>query len=441
MDAGELGDLAADLPGWRGAGSDPMALGGANPAMHIVWLKTELLHPIDKGGRIRTYQMLRHLKRTHRITYVTLDDGSADADARERAAEYCHDLKTVAFRSEVKRSLGFYRELLGNLLSPLPYAIAKYRVPAFTEAIRAVARDADVVVCDFLFPAVNVPADLGPAVVLFEHNVEAQIWQRHAEHARGPLARAYMSEQWRRMRNFEGRECARFDHVIAVSQEDAQRLKQEYALGDVSAVPTGVDTEYFAATGTVARSSNELVFTGSMDWLPNEDAMTWFVADVLPRIRARVPDVTLAIVGRTPSTVVRALGETSPNVTVTGSVPDVRPYLERGALFVIPLRIGGGTRLKVFEAMAMGIPVVSTRVGVEGLPLHAESEYVAADDAEGFADAVVRLLQAPARAATIASTALARVRSEFGWAEVARRFGEICAQSAGTRKHVRGRVA
>ena len=420
-----------------------MALGSPDGAMHIVWLKTELLHPIDKGGRIRTYQMLRHLKRTHRITYVTLDDGTADSDARERALEYCHRLETVPFRTQRKRSLGFYAELLGNVVSPLPYAIAKYRVPAFTSAIRAAAKGggADVVVCDFLFPAVNVPDELGVPVVLFEHNVEAQIWARHAEHARGPLARVYMREQWRRMRNFERRQCARFDHVIAVSPEDAALLKREYALNDVSAVPTGVDTDYFCASGTVPRSANELVFTGSMDWLPNEDAMTWFVADVLPRIRAHVPHVRLSIVGRTPSAVVRALGDEHPNVTVTGSVPDVRPYLERGALFVIPLRIGGGTRLKVFEAMAMGIPVVSTRVGVEGLPLHEDKEYLAADDAVTFADAVVRLLQAPPRAAAMAAAALTRVRGEFGWAEVARRFGDICARTAGKSRRLRGRVA
>ena len=409
--------------------------------MNVVWLKTELLHPIDKGGRIRTYHMLRHLCNSHRVTYVTLDDGTADSNATQRALEYCHELVAVPFRTAPKRSLTFYRELLANAFSQLPYAIAKYNVPAFTAAIRQAARKADVVVCDFLFPSVNVPDDLGVPVVLFQHNVEAQIWERHAEHARGPVARAYMREQWRRMRRFEARECARFRHVIAVSDQDAGLLQREYSLADVSAVPTGVDTEYFAPTGSVARDRTELVFTGSMDWLPNEDAMQWFVADVLPLVRSQVPDVRLFIVGRTPSAAVRALAERNPDVTVTGSVPDVRPYLERGSVFIIPLRIGGGTRLKVFEAMAMGIPVVSTRVGVEGLPLSDGVEYLAADSAHAFADALVRLLRDPSRAAALAGAAAARVRSEFGWAEVARRFGEICARAAGTPKQATGRVA
>ena len=409
--------------------------------MHIVWLKTELLHPIDKGGRIRTYHMLRHLCRDNRVTYVTLDDGTADADAHQRAAEYCHDLVVVPFRTQAKRSVAFYRELLANVVSPLPYAIAKYRVPAFTQAIRDAARGADVVVCDFLFPSVNVPDDLGVPVVLFQHNVEAQIWERHAEHARGAAARLYMREQWRRMQRFEARECARFSHVIAVSDADARLLQRDYALSDVSAIPTGVDTEYFTPADNATRADNELVFTGSMDWLPNEDAMTWFTSAVLPLVRARIPDATLSIVGRTPSATVRALGDKYLGVSVTGSVPDVRPYLECGTVFIIPLRIGGGTRLKVFEAMAMGIPVVSTRVGVEGLPLREDEEFLAADDAPAFADAVVRLLQDPKGAAQMAAAAAARVHSDFGWAEVARRFAEICARVAGANVRATGRVA
>jgi glycosyltransferase involved in cell wall biosynthesis len=239
-----------------------------------------------------------------------------------------------------------------------------------------------------------------------------------------------MREQWRRMRRFEGQECARFEHVIAVSEEDAALLKRDYALGDVSAVPTGVDTEYFAPSGTIERVDNELVFTGSMDWLPNEDAMQWFTAEIWPLVRTRIPNAKLSIVGRTPSAAVKELAVRHPGVTVTGSVPDVRPYLERGSVFIIPLRIGGGTRLKVFEAMAMEIPVVSTRVGVEGLPLNDGREYIAADHAQSFADVLVRLLQNSAQRKALAHAAAARVRSEFGWSEVARRFAQICARFA-----------
>jgi polysaccharide biosynthesis protein PslH len=396
--------------------------------MHILWIKTELLHPVDKGGRIRTYQMLRQLRREHRITYLALDDGAGGAQAVERASEYCHDLVVVPFATRAKRTTGFYWELLQNLASPLPYAVAKYRSPALTRELRRLVAggDVDVIVCDFLFPSLNVPSSLGPPTVLFQHNVEAAIWERHAQVASHPVKRLYMREQWRRMRAFEGRECRRFDKVVAVSQEDCGVLERAYGLRAVEEVPTGVDTDFFRPGNTVTRSSNEIVFTGSMDWLPNEDAVAWFADAILPRIRAEVPDARLTIVGRTPSQPVLDLARAHRDITVTGSVPDVRPYMERAAAFVIPMRVAGGTRLKVYEAMGMEIPIVSTTIGIEGLPVRHDVELLVADEPEAFAAAVVRLLREPPLGTRLATNAARRVRAEFGWREVASRFASIC---------------
>jgi sugar transferase (PEP-CTERM/EpsH1 system associated) len=384
---------------------------------------------VDKGGRIRTYQMLRQLRREHRITYLALHDGAGGAEAIERATEYCHELVAVPFATRAKRTTGFYWELLQNLASPLPYAVAKYRSPGLTRELHRLIAEGgvDVVVCDFLFPSLNVPSALGVPTVLFQHNVEAAIWERHAQVATHPVKRLYMREQWRRMRAFEGQECRRFDKVVAVSREDCAVLERAYGLRDVEEVPTGVDTEFFRPTQAITRNANEIVFTGSMDWLPNEDAVTWFAEAILPRIRAQVSDARFTIVGRTPSQPVLNLARVHRDVTVTGSVPDVRPYMERAAVFVIPLRVAGGTRLKVYEAMGMEIPIVSTSIGIEGLPLRDDAEVLVADGPEGFAAAVVRLLREPALGARLASTAARRVRAEFGWEEVASRFASICA--------------
>lgn len=396
--------------------------------MRILWLKTELLHPIDKGGRIRTYNMLRALCREHEVTYLTLDDGTAAPDAVERAGEYCHQLVRVPFATAPKRSARFFAELAGNAVSPLPYAVAKYRSPAMRDAVRrAVAAGTDVVVCDFLFPSVNVPDGLGVPTVLFQHNVEAMIWQRHAEVAGNPVKRAYMTEQWRRMRRHEGAECRRFDHVVAVSPQDAKQMARDYGVRDVSDVPTGVDIEYFRPTGREAPRPNNLVFTGSMDWMPNEDAIVWFADEILPRVRAAVPDVTLTVVGRHPPPRVRALAAAGQGVEVTGSVPDVRPYMERAAAFVVPIRVGGGTRLKVYEAMAMEKPVVSTPVGAEGLPLRDGVDAMLAAEPAAFADAVIAVLRDPGRAAALAASGAALVRARYGWNRVAEQFAATCA--------------
>jgi sugar transferase (PEP-CTERM/EpsH1 system associated) len=396
---------------------------------HIVWVKTELLHPVDKGGRIRTYHMLAELRKTHRVTYVCLDDGAASPDAVARASEYCHELVRVPMTPQPKGTPRFYLALLRNLLSRLPYAVSKYKSPALrSEIVRVVGTGSvDVVVCDFLTPSLNVPTDdRGQRTVLFQHNVEAMIWRRHAEVASTPIRRAYMRSQWRRMRAHEERECARFDQVIAVSPEDAHTFRTDYGLTAVSWVPTGVDTQYFRRDPNAARSRYELVFTGSMDWMPNQDAVSHMVDAIMPRIRQRVPEVTLTIVGRNPPPAIRALACAHSDVCVTGSVADVRPYLARGAVFVVPMRVGGGTRLKIYEAMAMGCPVVSTTIGAEGLPLTHGETIALADEPAEFADAVIALLHAPEEATRMAERAERLVRGSFGWQDVARRFSDIC---------------
>jgi len=390
-------------------------------------LKTELLHPLDKGGRIRTYQMLRHLVRDHRVTYLTLDDGRRDADAVERSAEYCTELVRIPMRTAMKGSAEFYWELLRNLESPLPYAVAKYRSTAMERAIAAHARGSiDLVVCDFLFPAVNVPAHLQVPTMLFQHNVEAAIWQRHAAVASHPLKRAYLQGQWLRMQAFEGAQCRRFDQLVAVSSEDAALFADAYRARRVSHVPTGVDTDYFRPTGNGPSDPRALLFTGSMDWLPNEDAVAYFAEAILPAIASEVPDVSLGIVGRNPSPAVRGLMHRHARVRVTGTVPDVRPYLEAARVFVVPLRVGGGTRLKIFEAMAMEKATVTTSIGAEGLPVRHGEHLLIADTATEFADAVIRLLRDPAYAAALGERAAELVRARFGWRHAAEQFTEIC---------------
>ena len=405
--------------------------------MHILWVKSELLHPVDKGGKVRTYQMLRQLRRQHRLTYLTLDDGSGGSDAVARAEEYCHALVRIPFQPAPKDSARFYLELGANLFSSLPYVIAKYRVRALDQAIRdLVARgDVDLVVCDFLFPSINVPRDLGVPAVLFQHNVEAAIWERHAAVARGFLRRKYFGMQWRRLRAFEAAECRRFDHVVAVSRDDSNQLREQYGLASVSEVPTGVDTEFFRPSGRRERDRSRVVFTGSMDWMPNEDGITWFCDEVLPLIRQRVPEASLSIVGRSPSRAVKALATRHERVDVTGTVDDVRPFMEEAAAFVVPLRVGGGTRLKIFEAMAMEVPIVSTTIGAEGLPVRDGVELLIADDPQSFAASVVMLLEERDTARRLAAAAAARVRNEFGWTEAASRFARLCEELCAERTH------
>jgi sugar transferase (PEP-CTERM/EpsH1 system associated) len=396
--------------------------------MRILWLKTELLHPVDKGGKIRTYAMLRELAKEHDVTYLTLDDGGAAPDAAERAGEYCSRLERVPFSPSRKGSPGFFADLAGNLLSSLPYALSRYRSREFEQRVvdLAASGDFDVVVCDFLTPAVNLPHDLPIPTVLFQHNVEAEIWRRHVEVRRDPVSRAYFAEQYRRMKRFEAAACRRFDLVIAVSEEDARHFEREYGVAPVADVPTGVDVEFFTPASGAAKRPGNLVFTGSMDWMPNEDGIRWFAEEIFPRVRRSVPEASLTVVGRNPPAGISALADRDANVEVTGRVPDVRPYLEQGAVFVVPLRVGGGTRLKIYEGMSMGLPVVSTAIGAEGLPLTDGEHLLIADDPESFASACVQLLSRPHEARELGDRGARYVRERFGWKSVAARFAELC---------------
>ncbi len=277
----------------------------------------------------------------------------------------------------------------------------------------------DSIVCDFLTPAVNVP-DMR-STILFQHNVETMIWRRHADTARNPFARAYLRRQAARMEAFERAACRLARHVIAVSEADATAIREMSGREDVSAVPTGVDVDYFQRPEASAPQA-DLVFVGSMDWLPNQDAIRFFVGDVLPLIRAARPDTSLAVVGRNPGRDLRAMAARDPRIAVTGTVPDVRPYFWGARLSIVPLRVGGGTRLKIFEAMAAGTPVVSTSVGAEGLEVTTPDHLRLADTAAEFADQCVQLLEHRDARDRTAAAALQLVRSRFGWGAVVQQF-------------------
>jgi len=394
--------------------------------MRILWLKSDLLLPLDKGGKLRTWHLMRHLARRHEITYLAFADPDQPRAEVEGMREVAARVETVPRREPIKRSLRFNAEAALRVLDPLPYAVGKYRSAAYRKRLRALLaeRPFDLIVCDFLPPAVNLPAHLPCPAVLFTHNVESEIWRRHAETKSSPIARALYAMQHRRMLRYEGGALRRFDGILAVSDADRETFARLYpgaVKRPVQVVSTGVDTDYFAPSAVDAPESairNELIFTGSMDWLPNEDAMLFFCRDILPLIRAEEPGVHLTIVGRTPTPAVKKLADAS-DVTVTGRVDDVRPYIREAAVYIVPLRIGGGTRLKIFEAMAMGKAVVSTTVGAEGLPVTNGEHVVLADEPRAFAASVVGLMRDRESRARLEAAARALVVERYDWSAVA----------------------
>ena len=383
---------------------------------------------MNRGGRIRTYNILKELYQTDAVTYLGFDGQMPGEEPLKRVSEYCTRAIAVTHRETERGQIAFFTELAGNLFSSLPYSVAKLRSGEIedicqTELTRS---DLDYLVCDFVHAAVNVPRGIPVPSILFQHNVEAVIWERLYQQQTNPLMGKYYEMQWRRMFNFERDACRRFDTVIAVSENDAAKMRADYGLHHVVAIPTAVDTDYFQPHPDVQRAPNTLVFTGSLDWTPNIDGLRWFVDLVLPLVARAVPNVKLKVVGRNPrSDLVAAINGRS-GVELIGRVPDVRPHVQGATASVVPLLVGGGTRMKIFESLALDTPVVSTTIGAEGLPLEPNNHILIADTPEDFARATIELLRNQVYSAAMGVRGGNYVREKFSAAAVAREFATIC---------------
>lgn len=392
--------------------------------MKALWVNTNFMHPTTKGGQIRTLEMLRHLHRWHEIHYVAIEN-PAQPEGPARAHEYSFKAYPFRYRIPDKTSPAFWGQLAQGLISSTPVAVGRFHPPGMGPFLEELIRKErfECAVVDHLAPTAYFP-DL-PHAVFFQHNVETVIWSRHVEHATDPLRRWYFGLQARRMYEYERRVSLLAGRIVAVSATDAEAMRRLFGVTRVSEIPTGVNIDYFQPPEAPPAEGADLVFVGSMDWLPNVDGVLYFAREILPLIRRRRPACSVAIVGRTPPPKVAELAQRDPKIRVTGTVPDIRSYLWGSAVSVVPLRIGGGTRLKIYEAMAARIPVVSTTIGAEGLTIHPPDDIRIADTAQDFADRCLELLDNAAERRRVASAAWEMVNANFSWEHVARCFEKI----------------
>jgi len=393
--------------------------------MKILWVKAGGLVPPDTGGKIRSYNILRELARQHSVTFFTFY-GAHEGDQHPDLKNIFDRVVSVPLNLPAPKSPA---EMLGyglRLLSSEPYGIVKFCRPEVRRRLRALLKQEtyDVIVCDFVFAAGVIPWDFATPKVLFTHNVEAAIWRRHYEVATNPIWKAISRREWRKMEAAELRYLRLAEHVLTVSEKDRDTFAAFLDPAKLTAILTGVDVDYFHPL-PIEETQNSLVFTGSMDWLPNEDAILYFADAILPLIKQHSPDLSLEVVGRSPSRKLRALAESEKSIRLTGWVDDIRPFIARGSICIVPLRIGGGTRLKIFEAMAMGKAVVSTSVGAEGLPVRSGENIALADSPKDFADSVTALLRDPAERKRLGTAARTLVQEKYSWPKVAEGFARI----------------
>jgi glycosyltransferase involved in cell wall biosynthesis len=393
--------------------------------LRILWVKVGGLWPANTGGRLRSLHTIAALSQRHRVGLITTHPPGDDPEKLAARLPACEWIDSISFGLPKQGSGRFALAVASSWATRYPADLWRWRVPAIKARVRERIREGvDVCVADFLVAMPNLPARAAVPVVLFEHNVEYMIWKRLHDVETRPWRRALLALEWRKMRRYEASACARAGLTVAVSEADRDLLASNAPGAAIGAIPTGVDTSYFHPNGAVEAPAT-LVFTGSMDWYPNEDAVLYFLEAILPQIRREVPGVSLAVVGRDPSSRLQAAGAAA-GIRVTGTVADVRPYVAEAAVYVVPLRVGGGTRLKIFEALAMAKPVVATGVGAEGLPIVSGQHFLRADDPADFARAVVTLLRDPERRRALGEAGRRLVEERYSWTQVARDFERHC---------------
>jgi sugar transferase (PEP-CTERM/EpsH1 system associated) len=398
--------------------------------VRILWVKSGGLVPLDHGGRIRSFHLASILAQTHDVSLFTFYPPTPD-DTHAELRRIFSDVVCVPLRLPVQNSVAEYLTYGKNLFSMRPYSATKYCQPHVAEELRKHLQEKsyDIIICDFLLTAAVIPWDLPGPRVLFTHNVEAQIWERHFQIARNPVWKAACYREFRTIARMERFYLQQSEHVLAVSDADRESFSSFLHPSRISVIPTGVDVDYFQPAPEM-EEQNTLVFTGSMDWLPNEDGISYFVEKILPLVRQQVPDAVLWVVGRRPSAQLEKISERDPNVKVTGRVDDIRPYMAKASVYVVPLLVGGGTRLKIFEAMAMGKAIVSTTIGAEGLPIESGKNIVLADEAEAFAAQIINLLRNSAKRYDLGCAARQLVEERYSWNSVGQELIRILNQVA-----------
>jgi polysaccharide biosynthesis protein PslH len=390
----------------------------------ILWVKPGKLLPLDSGGQLRTYNILRCLAAEHDLTYLSYYGGLRDEAYEREIPEHLPGTVTVYTGAPDTTPLEQHLDYLRRVPWRSPYSVSKFTDTKVQKLVAQLIRERlfDVAVCDFLASTLNFPRDLAVPTALFQHNVESILWKRKAEVEVEWLERMVSKFEYAKMRRYEPEQVRRFHHVIAVSEADRETMSTMLPASNISVVPTGVDLKKFQYDPDHRPEGLDVVFTGSMDWEPNVDGVEFFCKEVWPEVLAQVPEARFLIVGRSPSKRVKKLA--SDSVDVTGTVPSVVEYLRRASVFVVPLRIGGGTRIKIYEGMAVGKATVSTTIGAEGLDVAHGQDIILADDPSAFAKAVILFLQDEALRRRFEAAAAATA-AKYDWPVITRQFVEV----------------
>jgi len=395
--------------------------------MRILFLTQLLPYPPDSGPKIRMYYMLRYLAERHEVTLVALVRGTEHEEDIEHLRGLCEAVHTVHLPRSALRN-GYF--LARSLLSDRPFTIVRDRVPAEDRLLNRLLSTGhyDAFHADQLYTAqygLSRPSLNGIKTVVDKHNAYFAMVQRLADVERNPLKRWLLDREARLLADYEARVCRSYDHVLTVTEHDREVLgKLSGQPEKMRALPICVDTETLQPVERL-HDTHELTMVGSMFYPPNVDGVCWFIREVYPHVRAEYPEVRLNVIGARPAPVVRQLAAGNPSIRVTGYVDDLTPYLQQTTAMIVPLRSGSGMRVKIVDALARGVPVVSTTVGAEGLDVIPGQHLLVADEPADFAGAALRLLREPDLGARLTRAGRRLAETQYDWRRAYTALDEI----------------
>ena len=386
--------------------------------MNILFISATVPYPATDGGRIRVLNLLKQIAKSDRVTFLALETVPTDREGIEYLRNFGIETHLLEFGMWI---------IARSILRKQPLTVAKYYVPAMESAIKQLiqSRMFDVIHFEMLHTGQYLKAlpDLRVPTLLSLQNVDSAIWRRLARQTGNPLKKLAFWMQYHSFRRYEQLMAGKFTACACVSEEDKNLLADLCPEISIAVIPNGVDVESYKPDHSLTEEAT-IVYTGSMDWLPNEDAALYFYKRIFPLIEAQIPDIKFYIVGQNPTKRVKELSRHS-NVIVTGMVDDVKPYIAKASVYVVPLRIGGGTRLKILEALAMEKAVVSTAIGCEGLQLTPGKDILIADEPEKFAQLVIQLVQDEKRRQQLGKSGRKQVEEKYDWRSIGKQLNEL----------------
>ncbi len=387
--------------------------------MNILVIYPYIPYPIDRGTYQRTFHLLRELAREHTVDLIALSENGERLEERHVFEEFCRDVRFVPFEHPAWPKLIPHR-----LFSRTPSSIKHWNLPHIAEAIRDQLKrnHYDLVhVCDIVLAQYFLDEHKDIPLSIDRSRVDLQFQTQQAAFSARTLKEKFLAwESLVKMRGFEKRVAKRSQLQVLCGPDDEVFVRKHISkTAALKVVANGVDLDYFRATVEPAPRSAQptVLFCGAMDYTPNVDALRWFFGEIHERLLQRVPSLQVLIVGKSPTPEVQAYAQL-PGVSVTGGVPDVRPYYRRAWLQMVPLRIGGGTRLKIVESLAIGTPVVSTTIGAQGLGLTHGANILLADTPATFADEIVSALQSPPLREHLRNKGICIAKDRFGWRSI-----------------------